>query len=133
MICKNYTVTGEDVNDFMVMESTAYISYSTRLLYHFLFHNGFSKEKLNALHLGFEEENNELVCYQNLMFTEPFLVEMKHCQIGDKINIRSSFFNAKNECCAEVIKEVQWVDHTRGQIITTPQQIRQHFNRKLSA
>ncbi|PWB27335.1 hypothetical protein [Flavobacterium sp. HTF] len=128
MICKNYTVSGEDVNDIMEMESTAYIAYTIRLLYHFLFDNGFSREKLNALHLGLQEADNEFICYRNLMFTESFFVEMKHCQIDDKINIKSSFFNAKNECCAEVSKEVKWFDHTLGQIITTPAQIRRHFN-----
>ena len=88
MICKNYVVTGEDVNDFMVMENASYISYTVRLLYHFLFHNGFSKEKLNTLNLDLREGNHELICYKDLMFTEHFLVEMKHCYIEDKINIK---------------------------------------------
>lgn len=78
MICKNYVVTGEDVNDYMVMEDSAYSSYTLRLLYHFLFHNGFSKEKLNQMHLGLQEGNHELVSHKDLMFTEKFLVEMKH-------------------------------------------------------
>ncbi|MFH6990967.1 hypothetical protein [Flavobacterium sp. FlaQc-48] len=128
MICKNYVVAGEDVNDNMVMESTAYISYTLRLLYHFLFANGFSKEKLNALHLGLQEANHVFVCHKNLMFTEHFFVEMKHCYIDDKINIKSCFFNAKNECCAEVTKEVEWFDPIRREVIAAPKQILQHFN-----
>lgn len=128
MICKNYVVAGEDVNDYMVMENTAYISYTLRLLYHFLFNNGFSKEKLNALHLGLQEGHHELICYKNLMFTEPFFVEMKHCYINDTIKIKSSFFNSKNECCAEVTKEVEWFDSIRKEIIATPKVILQHFN-----
>lgn len=127
MICKNYVVTGEDVNNVMVMESTAYISYTLRLLYRFLFDNGFSKEKLNALHLGFLEGNHELICYKNLMFTESFFIEMKHCYIDDKINIKSSFFNSKNECCAEVTKEVVWFDPVRREVIAAPKQILRHF------
>lgn len=127
MICKNYVVTGEDVNDFMVMENTAYISYTLRLLYHFLFHNGFSKQKLNALHLGLQEGHHELVCYKNLMFTEAFFVEMRHCYIDDKIKIKSCFFNSKKECCAEVTKEVEWFDSISREVIAGPKQILQHF------
>jgi hypothetical protein len=127
MICKNYVVTGEDVNDFMVMESAAYISYSVRLLYHFLFYNGFSKEKLNTLNLDLHEGNHELICYNDLMFTQHFFVELKHFYIDDKIRIKSSFFNSKNECCAEVTKEVEWFDPIRRQVIETPKQILLHF------
>ncbi|BDU26204.1 MULTISPECIES: hypothetical protein [unclassified Flavobacterium] len=127
MICKNYVVTGEDVNDFMVMESAAYISYSVRLLYHFLFYNGFSKEKLNTLNLDLHEGNHELICYKDLMFTQHFFVELKHFYIDDKIRIKSSFFNSKNECCAEVTKEVEWFDPIRRQVIETPKQILLHF------
>lgn len=110
------------------MENTAYISYTLRLLYHFLFHNGFSRQKLNALHIGLQEGNHVLVCYKNLMFTEPFVVEIKHCYIADKINIKSCFFNSKNECCAEVTEEIEWFDHIRSEVITTPKKILQHFN-----
>lgn len=91
MICKNYIVTGEDVNDFMVMEGSAYIAYTLRLLYHFLFNEGISKEKLNALHLDLQEKDHILVCYKNLMFTEAFFAQIEHCHIGDRINIKSSF------------------------------------------
>lgn len=128
MICKNYVVAGEDVNDVMIMESDAYISYTLRLLYRFLFDNGFSKEKLNALHLGFQEGNHELVCYKNLMFTEPFFIKIENCCIDDKIKIKSCFFNSKNECCAEVIKEVEWFDRIRREVTAAPKQILQHFN-----
>lgn len=129
MICKNYIVTGEDVDDAMIMESTAYISYTLRLLHHFLFNNGFSKEKLNTLHLGFQEGKNELICYKNLMFTEAFLIEMKHCYIQDKISIKSLFYNSKNEFCAEVANELQWFDKLSNEVIVTPQKILQHFNK----
>lgn len=128
MICKNYTVAGEDVNDGMVMESTAYISYTLRLLYHFLFANGFSKERLRALQLGLQEGNQELICYKDLMFTEAFFVELKHCCIADKITVTSSFFNSKNECCAAVTKEVEWFDPVRREIIAAPKHILRHFN-----
>jgi hypothetical protein len=120
MICINYVVTGQDVNDDMEMESTAYISYTLRLLYRFLFDNGFSKEKLNAKHLGLQVENHKLVCYQNLMFTEPFFIKIENYCIGDKIKIKSCFFNSKNECCAEVTKEVEWFDYVRKKVIPTP-------------
>lgn len=127
-MCKNYVVTGQDVNGDMEMESNAYISYTLRLLYRFLFENGFSKEKLNAQHLGLQVENHELVCYKNLIFTEPFFIKMENCCIDDKIKIKSCFFNSKNECCAEVTKEVEWFDHIRSQVIVTPKQILRHFN-----
>lgn len=130
MICKNYVVTGEDVNDDMEMESSAYISYTLRLLYRFLFDNGFSKEKLNAQHLGLQVENHELVCYKNLMFTEPFFIKIENCSIDEKIKIKSCFFNSKSECCAEVTKEIEWFDHIRREVITTPKKILLHFNTK---
>lgn len=128
MISKNYVVTGEDVNDEMEMESTAYISYTLRLLYLFLFANGFSKVKLNTWHLGLQERNHVFVCYKKLMFTERFFIKMEHFYIDDKINIKSYFFNSKNECCAEVTKEVEWFDHIRREVIVTPKQILKHFN-----
>ncbi len=124
-------MTGEDVNDSMVMESAAYISYSVRLMYHFLFYNGFSKEKLNILNLGLHEGNHELICYKDLMFTQHFFVELKHFSIDDKITIKSSFFNSKNECCAEVTKEVEWFDPIRREVIETPKQILMHFYQNL--
>ncbi|SFE08998.1 thioesterase family protein [Flavobacterium phragmitis] len=128
MICKNYVVTGEDVNDYMVMEDTAYISYTMRLLYHFLFDNGFSKEKLNYMHLGLQEGNHELIFHRKLMFTEHFFVRIKYCNIEDKINIKSYFFNSKNQCCAEVIKELEWFDSLNKKIIPAPRKIKKHFN-----
>ncbi|MBP1221844.1 hypothetical protein [Flavobacterium sp. 1355] len=128
MICKNYVVTGEDVNDFMVMENASYISYTVRLLYHFLFQNGFSKEKLNILNLDLQEGNHVFVCHKDLMFTEHFFIELKHCYIADKISIKSSFFNSKNECCAEVTKEIEWFDSLRGEVIGAPKQILKHFS-----
>lgn len=133
MICKNYVVSGEDVNDFMVMESTAYISYTLRVLYHFLFENGFSKERLKTLQLGLQEGQHALVSYKDLMFTEPFFVEMKQCYIADKIIMESYFFNSKNECCAAVTKEFEWFDPVRSKVITTPKQILQYFNSNHSA
>lgn len=128
MICKNYIVTGEDVNDLMVMEKAAYNSYTLRLLYRFLFQNGFSRERLNSLQLDLQEGKYALVCYKNLMFTEHFFVEMKYCLINDKINIKSCFFNSKNECCAELSKEVEWFDSIRKEVITAPKKILKHFN-----
>jgi hypothetical protein len=128
MFYKNYVVTGEDVNDDMEMQSTAYISYTFRLLYRFLFNNGFSKVKLNSLHLGLQEVNHELVRYRNLMFTEQFFIQMEHFQIDDKIHIKSYFFNSKNECCAEVTTEIEWFDHISREVIVTPKRILEHFN-----
>lgn len=128
MICKNYVVTGEDVDGDMVMQSNAYVSYTLRLLYYFLFYNGFSREKLNASHLGLQEKNHDLVSYKNLMFTEPFFVEMRHCYIEDKINIKSCFFNSKKECCAEVTKEIEWVDYNSRAVIKTPKHILKYFS-----
>jgi hypothetical protein len=61
------------------------------------------------------------------MFTQHFFVELKHFYIDDKIRIKSSFFNSKNECCAEVTKEVEWFDPIRRQVIETPKQILLHF------
>jgi acyl-CoA thioesterase FadM len=132
MICKNYIVSGEDVNDFMVMENTAYISYTLRLLYRFLFDKGFSKEKLKTLNLDLQEGNHELVVHKNLMFTEHFFIKMQQCYLDDKIHIKSFFFNSKNECCAEVTKEVEWFDNIRREVVASPKQILQHFNANIA-
>lgn len=127
MIRKNYVVKGEDVDDYMVMENTSYLSYSFRLLYHFLFQKGYSKEKLNALKLGLKEGNHTLMIYKNLMFTQAFSVEMDYCYSNGNININSYFFNAQNVICADLILEVNWFDYNRGEIIAVPRQIIQHF------
>ncbi|WP_289661115.1 hypothetical protein [Flavobacterium panacagri] len=131
MVFRNYVVTGEDVNDFMVMEDSAYISYTLRLLHHFLFSNGFSKQKLNSMNLDLEGGNHELICYKKLMFTEPFLVELKHCYVKDKIYLKSCFFNSKNECCTEVTKEVKWLNQTNREIIKTPKYILNHLSKNI--
>lgn len=127
MITKNYVVIGKDVNDYMVMQSEAYLSYTLRLLYCFLFQNGFSKEKLNTLHLGFKEGTHRILSHQNLMFTEHFCIELKHCKIDDKIIVNSRFFNQKKECCTEVSIEFEWFDYVRSETIPTPKKILEHF------
>ncbi len=43
MVCKNYVVTGEDVNDVMVMENTVFLPYTLRLLYLFYLITDFRK------------------------------------------------------------------------------------------
>lgn len=127
MIRKNYVVKGEDVDDYMAMENEAYLSYSLRLLYHFLFEKGYSREKLNTLKLGLKEGNHALTSYKNLMFTEQFSVEMYYFYTNEKLNIKSSFFNAKNELCTDLTLEVNCFDYNLGEVIAVPQQIMKHF------
>lgn len=123
MVRKNYVVTGEDVNDFMVMENTAYLSYALRMLYHFLFEKGYSREKLNRLQLGLQEGNHTLIYYKKLMFTENFFVEMDYCCKNEKVKMKNRFYNSQKELCAEITQEVEWFDYNLGMVIPAPRQL----------
>jgi acyl-CoA thioesterase FadM len=128
MFRKTYTVKGDDVNDFMVMENFAYLSYTVRILQNFLFEKGYSRRKLNDLNLGLQEFNHELIYHKRLMFNEVFFIEMEFNNDNPKINIKNRFFNLNNELCVEVSKELNWYDYNRGEIAIPPKQMIQHFS-----
>ncbi len=130
MIVRTYKVRGEDVNDFMIMQNFAYLTYSSKLLEVFLQEKGFSKLKLNSLKIGWQKSNDRLINKQRLMFTEPFIVHLnfsKANQEENKTTVHIDFYNAKNELCTALITELQWFDYNAWEIISPPKKIAQHF------
>ncbi len=137
MFRRTYKVKGEDVNDFMVMQDFAYHSYTSSILAAFLFEKGYSKHKLNALKIGLQKCDEELIYIKHLMFMQHFFLNLEFPDVTDnkqKINVRSRFFNVKNELCAMAITQLYWFDYDRCKIIEPPKNIfRIHTNLKPSA
>ncbi|QNM86942.1 thioesterase family protein [Polaribacter pectinis] len=130
MFQRIYKVNGEDVNDFMVMQNAAYLNYSSKLVETFLFVNGFTKLKMNALKVGLQKNNDQIKQYKQLLFTEIFSVKLEFKNLGfcqHKMNIAIHFFNEKEELCATVIREVYWFDYTSWQTISPPKTIAKYF------
>ncbi len=96
----NYKVTGEDVNDFMVMQNEAYFSYSISAIKNFLHEKGIPSQQL----LDFKNKlinQKQLEFYKDLMFTQNFFIHVDTLEILDsKTTIKNRFFNSKNELCA---------------------------------
>ena len=62
MFTRTYTGKGEDVNDFMIMQNFAYLTYSSKILEAFLLEKGFSKLKK----LFHRSNTNTLIMYHPL-------------------------------------------------------------------
>lgn len=130
MFRRTYKVKGEDVNDFMVMQNFAYLSYSSKLLEVYLLEKGYSQLKLNTLKIGWQKSNDRLINKQRLMFTESFSVQLNFSETSmkeNKMTVLVDFYNAKNELCATLMTELQWFDYNAWEIITPPKGIAQHF------
>lgn len=105
MYRKKYRVTGEDVDDFMVMQDFAYNSYTLSLLKNFLAEKGYSKEARDQFADKLKNSSKQLKCLKNLMFTQDFFINMDFFDVVDnneKIKIQNRFFNAQNELCATI-------------------------------
>ena len=61
MFIRTFKVKGEDVNDFMIMQNFAYLSYSSKLLEVYLLEKGYSQLKLNSLKIGWQKSNDRLI------------------------------------------------------------------------
>ncbi|WP_288955895.1 thioesterase family protein [uncultured Polaribacter sp.] len=130
MFQRTYTVKGEDVNDFMVMENAAYLKYTSKLVETFLFVNHFTKLKMNSLKVGLQKKNDQIQQYKYLMFTQPFLVELNCKELGlcdQKMKVEISFYNQQKELCALVTRELFWFDYTKWETVIAPKTIRRHF------
>lgn len=131
MFTRNYSVKGEDVNDFMVMQNNAYLKYTTKLVDTFLHTNRFTKLKMNNLKVGLQNNNDRLQQYKPLLFTEAFSVAL-HCKLlcnsSKKMNIEIYFYNKKEELCALVSREISWFNYENWQVETPPKTIRNYFN-----
>ncbi|MBL4605398.1 MAG: hypothetical protein JKY02_07010 [Flavobacteriaceae bacterium] len=130
MFIRTYKVKGEDVNDFMVMQNFAYLTYSSKLLGVYLLEKGYSQVMLNSLKIGWQKNNDRLVNKKRLMFTESFSIHLNFSETSmkeNKMTVLVDFYNAKNELCATLITELQWFDYNAWEIISPPKKIAQHF------
>lgn len=130
MFKRTYEVKGEDVNDFMVMQHFAYLSYASRIVDVFLFEEGYSRQKLNNLKIGLQECGEELIHHKQLMFGQTFFVNLEFATITNnkqKVNTKVCFFNIKKELCAVVFSELCWFDYGCWEVTTPPKKMGEHF------
>jgi len=105
MYRKKFRVTGQDVDDFMVMQDFAYDLYTHSLMQNFLIESGYSKQIRERLTNHFKNSNKQLTCLKNLMFTQDFFVHLDCFDIMEndsKITMQNRFFNTANELCATI-------------------------------
>lgn len=130
MFQRNYKVEGNDVNDYMVMQNTAYLKYSAKIVETFLFVKGYPKLKMNTLKVGLEKKNDEILQYKQLFFTQAFSVELVFKNIlftNQKMTVAIHFYNQEKELCATITRELYWFDYTSWQIISPPKSIANCF------
>lgn len=130
MFQRIYTVKGEDVNDFMVMQNTGYLKYASKIVETFLFVKGFSNLKMNTLQVGLQKNNDQIIGYKNLMFTQTFIVKLQFKEIGicnQKMSVAIHFYNLKEEICATVVRELSWFDYSSWTTIIPPKSISKYF------
>ncbi|MFD2566060.1 thioesterase family protein [Pseudotenacibaculum haliotis] len=130
MFIRNYKVKGEDVNDFMVMQNFAYLSYSSKLIEVYLFEKGFPRLKLNSLKIGWQKSNDQLINHKHLMFTEPFSAHLhfdRMLESEEKIKVYIDFYSKDQELCATLETELHWFDYNTWKFITPPKNLAQHF------
>jgi acyl-CoA thioesterase FadM len=130
MFQRNYTVKGEDVNDFMVMQNAAYLIYSSKLIETFLFVKGFSKLKMNTLKVGLQKKNDQIIQFKPLFFTQAFSIELEFKNFlftNQKMNVAIHFYNQEKELCSTITRELFWFDYVRWQIISPPKSIANCF------
>ena len=131
MFQRNYKVEGNDVNDYMVMQNTAYLKYSAKIVETFLFVKGYPKLKMNTLKVGLEKKNDEILQYKQLFFTQAFSVELVFKNIlftNQKMTVAIHFYNQEKELCATITRELYWFDYTSWQIISPPKSIANCFS-----
>lgn len=131
MFQRNYTVKGEDVNDFMVMQNAAYLHYTSKILETFLFVKGFTKLKMNNLQVGLQNTKDEVKHFKNLLFTQQFSVKIEFNSLSfclQKMNVIVHFYNQKEELCATVVRDLHWFDYNSWQAIVPPKSIIKYFS-----
>ncbi len=102
----NYKVTGEDVDDFMVMQNDAYYAYSISAIKNFLHKKGIPSKQLMELDQQLIDRE-QLDFFKDLMFTQQFFINLDAIELDkDKLNVRNRFFNANNELCASLSLEL---------------------------
>ncbi|WP_299896488.1 hypothetical protein [uncultured Aquimarina sp.] len=99
---KEYKVKGEDVDDFMVMETSAYQKYVASIFKTFLFENGLKNKTSKKIDYTPVTSLNSLVLIKPLMFLQEFCINLELiCSDKNlkKIEMKSRFFNSNNELC----------------------------------
>ncbi|GAA0721017.1 hypothetical protein GCM10009430_21820 [Aquimarina litoralis] len=102
IIKKDYKVKGEDVDDFMVMETSAYQKYVSSIFKTFLFENGLKNKTSKKIDYTPVTSLNSLVLIKPLMFLQEFCINLELINTDKnlkKIEIKSRFFNSNNELC----------------------------------
>ncbi len=108
MFRKKYRVKGEYVNDFMKMEDFAYRLYAESIVKAFLIENGCSSNKLKTAKVYLNNCKDQLICRKDLMFTQDFFMNLDSFNLyenEENVNIKTRFFNAKNELCAILVMD----------------------------
>lgn len=131
MFQRKYQVKGEDVNAVMLMQNYAYVKYASKILETFLLSNGYSGLKLNQLNVFWQKSNEQLFKFKNLFFTHFFDVELEVLNDNYKNNkqqdLKITFFNDKNEKCAQITTSIIWHDLFSLKQINTPKRIEKYF------
>jgi acyl-CoA thioesterase FadM len=132
MFVRNYRVKGEDVNDFMVMQNFAYLSYSSKIIEAYLLENGFSQLKLNALQIGWQKSNDHLRNKKHLMFAKNFTARLNFGETTREKAVTAfiDFYDDQQELVATLTTELTWFDYEDWTIVSPPQQIDRLFPRK---
>ena len=133
MFQRNYTVKGEDVNDFMVMQNAAFLKYSSKLLDTFLHVNGFTGHKLNKQKVGLQKKNDVIHQNKPLLFTQHFSIALQFRDLFITKNtmvVDIHFFDAKNVLTTTITRELLWFDYENWQTIAPPKSILKYFNQE---
>ncbi|WP_405206688.1 hypothetical protein [Aquimarina sp. LLG6339-5] len=126
MFRRNFKVKGEDVDDYMVMQNSAYIAYTSSVLLAFLFDKGYTDKKRNKTKFSVQESIESLTQRKHLMFMQDFFINVELICIDNdcqKLTIRNRFFNANNELCATINSYLYWIDGVHQEIITPPKKM----------
>jgi acyl-CoA thioesterase FadM len=131
MFVRNYRVKGADVNDFMVMQNFAYLSYSSKIIEAYLLENGFSPMKLNNLQIGWQKNNDQLRNKHHLMFAQDFSVRLnfESSLHQEAISTFVDFYNSEGALVATVITQLQWMNYSDWKFISTPKNMKHLFER----
>ena len=117
------------MNDFMVMQNFAYLTYASRLIEAYLMENGFPKMTLNNLKIGWQKSNYQMRNKKHLMFTQQFSAELNfgahHPENGIETYIH--FYNSEQLLVATVCTELLWVDYRNWQQIPLPKSLQHLF------
>ena len=133
MFQRKYSVKGEDVNDFMVMQNVAYLKYVSKLVDTFLFNKGFSDSKLISQKIGLQKNNDQIIQKKHLMFMQPFSVKLEFVGLNknsNKMNIKVHFYNVNEELCSTVVRDFFWFDYASWKVIKPPKKIAEYFIEK---